>query len=127
MATHIEVLHKLLTQLGYKIYPTGSRYFNSDTPHSDFDFFIEKSFFDEYKVEEFLTSLGFYLFSTSAYKDSQTIAVYTTGYGHGKIDIQIVKDASLKYRAQLLLKTLLIRKPEEAQWEAAFEYVKTHP
>lgn len=80
----------------FSFYLTGSRFFGDIKPTSDWDFFVQN---DEH-VPKFLSHHGFGLLHVrnTDYTDEQTVFVYR--HIEAKIDVQLVEDASLKWRTQ---------------------------
>lgn len=91
----------------YEFYLTGSRYFGNTRPASDWDFFTTWT----QRCEDFLRSIGFKCIHGSAYKDMQLVKLMRwmppppespvdPPSREPQIDIQMVRDAGLKERAQ---------------------------
>lgn len=105
----------------YQFALTGSRYHNTTTPSSDWDFFVQ----DSDNVRKFLNDLGFVPESVtySRYKDSFTDAVYVLhNKDHSKrIHVQLVKDFDAKKWANTQIKingfSEVIRKPSLNHWK----------
>lgn len=89
----------------YEFHLTGSRFFGQVEKHSDWDFFVEHS--DDVII--FLTELGFSanIMTTAYLGDPEVVEVMSVKDFHQgtctRIDIQLVKDVSLKLKAQDLL------------------------
>lgn len=73
---------------------TGSRFFGNARPDSDWDFFTQ----DCTQVQDFLEGLGFEKLIFQDYNDCMTSRVYR--HKGERIDIQCVKDATIKKCAQ---------------------------
>lgn len=83
----------------FLFYLTGSRYFGTAQPESDYDFFVQY----DTKVCEFLAHRGFSskYNSPTHYRDSELVAVV---HNNGlNIDVQMVKDAVLKNSIQEMI------------------------
>lgn len=83
-------------------YLTGSRFFDGNTPQSDWDFFTD------YNVDGFLESLGFHKMHFPAYRDSATVSVYRNPWHHvANIHVQVTGTfLRRKIRAQELLRVM---------------------
>lgn len=81
----------------FKFYLTGSRYFGSSGPLSDWDFFVEYT--DE--VEVFLKDLGFEDICNEDYLFDR---VTNRTYRYQNVDVQLVINIEVKKKAQLLIK-----------------------
>ncbi len=77
---------------------TGSRYFKTNTPHSDWDFFVEKN----EEVEIFLKDQGFFIDNQMSYSDSSIYTVYINP--NDNVQVQVVFDMELKMLAQTVIK-----------------------
>lgn len=86
----LDILHKST----FKFHLTGSRYFGTAHNGSDTDFFVQ----DSPEVRKFLEENGFKTIP-GKYRDTQTTDVFK----RESIDIQVVKDYSLKLKAQELI------------------------
>lgn len=99
----------LLRDTKFRFHLTGSRFFGNTRPSSDWDFFTTHT--DE--CEEWLKSIGFRCIHVSAYKDIQLVKLLrwtppsptdpmepSPSVREPQIDIQMVRDAGLKERAQ---------------------------
>ena len=82
----------------FSFYITGSRYFNTNTPQSDWDFFVEKN----EDVEEFLIDQGFFVDNQASYSDSSIYKVYTNP--NDRVQVQVIFDVELKVLAQTVIK-----------------------
>lgn len=82
----------------FSFYITGSRYFKTNTPQSDWDFFVEKN----EGVEEFLTRQGFFVDNQMSYSDPSISRVYTNP--NDNVQVQVVFDVELKLLAQTVIK-----------------------
>ncbi len=82
----------------FSFYLTGSRYFNTNTPQSDWDFFVEKN----EDVEEFLIDQGFFIDNQASYSDSSVYKVYINP--NDNVQVQVIFDAKLKVLAQTVIK-----------------------
>lgn len=107
---------------GDKVYLTGSRYFGTDTPESDWDFFVQDTPANRLALMQY----GFSIIANSHYLDCNTCFVY----GKNKIHVQLVHDVALKRKAQLLLSRTPIevskkkdRSVVRMTWERAFDTV----
>lgn len=97
---------KTLILSAHTFFLTGSRFFNTATIWSDWDFYTQ----DSPEIREWLTFNGFQPINpdfdskASKYGDDPNIAVV---YGNGRVtstvQVQLVKDAALKTQAQSLL------------------------
>ena len=88
------------------IYLTGSRFFRTSTPDSDWDFFLK----DTAENRKWLTSLGFKTKNdrpdaVSHYNDADLIEVMHYNRDGVAIDMQLVHDVGRRLRAQQLLKS----------------------
>lgn len=91
----------------YKFFLTGSHFFGGITDKSDFDFFVQEgSDVLGMDIEFWLVNHQGYenILKRHIYNDMETVAVYRKKGEWGQIDIQIVKDADTKYKAQRLIK-----------------------
>lgn len=98
-----------LMDSGYEFFLTGSHFFGGSTDKSDFDFFVQEGLtvngVNGTDVEFWLTNQGYEnILKRHIYNDMETVAVYRKKGEWGQIDIQIVKDADTKYKAQRLIK-----------------------
>lgn len=86
----------------HQFYLTGSRFFGNNTKSSDWDFFVQDSF----DVRNWLAINGFKINKNSKYySDGFCIDVYRKHIQYSTwIDVQVVSDASLKLKAQDLIK-----------------------
>lgn len=125
----------VLEASNFTFYPTGSRYFGTQSLSSDYDFFVERDAQGAYypsPLITFLTQSSFRLEYLSPYKDENTCDLYRAWDSklNAQIDIQIVKDAPLKQRIQEEIKRLgsnLIPKDKlHAQifWDLCFKLAK---
>lgn len=112
----------------YRFYLTGSRYFGRAVTTSDWDFFVE----DGTTIRLDLKGIGFKCISdATSYRDKLTVSVYR--YEDEKIDVQIVKDAKLKYRAQQYIENFPLiwnkfsKHEMDALWDFAFAMVHDIP
>lgn len=81
----------------FEFFLTGSRYFGTSTPGSDWDFFVE----DTPDVIAFLEGIGFELQTDKEYSHDR---VTVNTYRLQNVEVQLVSDVGLKKRAQFLLK-----------------------
>ena len=120
--------YSLLEKLNKSLTPftlTGSRYFGTATPSSDWDFYTEAS---PATVRE-LEALGYKLSVSGTYdEDCNTISVYRTG--NGLIHVQLVRDAGIKTKVQSYLKMLGVFKKgarnkitEHNIWAATYAFI----
>lgn len=95
-----------LMQSGYEFFLTGSHFFGGATDKSDFDFFVQEGLkVDGLDIECWLVGEGYTnLLTRHIYNDMEVCAVYRKKGEWGQIDIQVVKDAYTKYKAQRLIK-----------------------
>lgn len=99
---HLDDVYNILSKLDnsdIKYYLTGSRYFGSSIPLSDWDFFTQ----DNSKVHRHLASLGFValrLNQENIYHEDPTIVEVME---KGQVQIQLVKDSEKKQRCQEML------------------------
>lgn len=82
----------------FSFYLTGSRYFNTNTPQSDWDFFVQKN----KELEEFLIKQGFFVDSQASYSDPSVCKVYINP--NDNVQVQVIFDAELKLLAQTVIK-----------------------
>jgi len=91
------VLYNLINST-FAFHLTGSRFFKVQTKISDWDFFVKY----EESVITFLIDLGFKETNISSYSDRGVVAVYRH---HEGVDVQLVKDPSLRQRIQEVFKS----------------------
>lgn len=91
-----------MTNSTVQFHLTGSRFFGTAKPGSDWDFFAE---YNPNHVNALLT-LGFIQLtsSTSSYNDQDTRAVFRYTSSKINIDVQLVNDAARKQRIQEIIK-----------------------
>lgn len=87
-----ECMRNIMRQSSLMFYPTGSRYFETATESSDWDYFVQ----DSPETNKFLEKYGFELESESYKADPVIVAVYKLY----DIHIQVVKNAVAKQRIQ---------------------------
>lgn len=116
-----------LLSLPKKFYVTGSRYFGGVTENSDYDFFVQ----DDEEIHEMLKGLGYDVIQHHDYANDKSITYvyekisYYRNETH-KIQIQVVKDAELKYEVQKFLKRHFhgglpgMKMDRSALWDIAF-------
>lgn len=102
---------------------TGSRYFGTDRPDSDWDFFVQ----DAENTADFLTKNGFRLDSVSYKEDSNITRVFKKDNVH----VQLVQDEKKKILLQCLLKPVFqflsldlnrgTKTLNRAIWQAAYD------
>lgn len=121
---------KLLAQLEqseFQFFLTGSRFFGTNNPNSDYDLFCEEN----PKIEQFLTDLGFVSLKDNFYHgevtDINTAKVFRSLLCVPSIDVQLVKLVDLKVELQTYLLANKIRVPitksvQRTFWDA--EYAK---
>ena len=90
-----EVLIDALRNSEFEFYLTGSRFFLTHKPSSDWDFFTK----DCEEVRRFLTNFGFRP-EAGEYSDKLTTTVYRQPF----IDVQLVSDVECKRIAQEILR-----------------------
>jgi hypothetical protein len=92
-----------LEALELDLYLTGSRFFNTEGPQSDWDFFVENT----EKIESILKELEFEAlekYDGYAY-DLNTAKIFRRKFPKGdQIDIQLAKNVQLRIDAQKLIK-----------------------
>lgn len=98
-------------------YLTGSKYFGSECEFSDTDFFVTNG----PTVREYLIKHGFVSITETSYVDSSVIDVFR--HEGDNVDVQIVRDAIVKQRAQELLKHLRILHPSKSTWESVIFWI----
>ena len=91
----------LLDRSEFNFYLTGSRFFKTESPISDFDYFVQ----DSQEVRNFLHDNSFHTVGALGlvppqYLDEQTVNVVY----RDDIHIQLVKDVTVKHQAQELLR-----------------------
>ena len=108
----------------FDFFLTGSRFFKTSyCEQSDWDFYVQ----DTAEVETFLLKLGYS--SSLKYDDRFTTCVMTKEEAGVKIDIQLVRDATLKTKAQKLLTKSIRATPKEVHevlWDLAFEWLESN-
>ena len=120
------VVHSLNSST-YKFVLTGSRFFGTCRPESDWDFFTDNG----EAIQQYLVSYGFKRLETSSYVDSSIVEVLRHPDG---VDVQLVEDAGLKAAAQQILAGMLAFLPRDAFvdgkkrkeiWDAALRTAKS--
>ena len=98
------IINKLEESNQHTFYLTGSRFFKTNSPNSDWDFFVQESHNKENLVK-YLLNLGFKctIEQNNSYKDSLCDSVY---WHPDNIHVQIVTDASIKQQAQAIIPIL---------------------
>ena len=91
-----------MTNTGHPFYLTGSRFFGTAKPGSDWDFFAPYT----QGICNALRTLGFVelTHSSSSYNDQDTRAVFRYVSPEISIDVQLVNDADRKQRIQEIIK-----------------------
>ena len=91
-----------LEKMPHTFYLTGSRFFRNVHEGSDWDFFTE----DCKSIRESLTNNGFCpKFQNKYEKDKEVVEVWEKYVPEGTYQVQIVRDAEKKNKAQMLLNT----------------------
>lgn len=124
-------ISKMMDHDSFTFYLTGSRYFGNAQPQSDWDFFCQYSS----EVTDWLRENGFQEHYTDpGYKDSELVCLMRNNAV--KMDIQLVKDAELKWKVQQLLMTradfrrMLLtmgKQYHSALWDMMYCFVKDIP
>lgn len=122
-------LKSILNDNTHEYYLTGSRFFGTYTPVSDWDFFTK----DTPDTRSYLESCGFERLEHSRYSDDPTITVvyrYTPSIESLSvsvwIDVQLVENPDRKRKAQELIKWMGINNPSEITWRKALSYTDSH-
>jgi hypothetical protein len=107
---------------------TGSRYFGTARPDSDTDLFVglptDRN--DYHALTRLLGSLEFKATSAHDYTDIQTVQVYRHALG---IDVQIVKDATVKADAQAAIRAsnllqVINKGLDRYVWDLAYRLIR---
>lgn len=110
----------MLATSPFQFHLTGSRYFGTATPNSDWDFFV----LDENPLVRFLNESGFTYVSGHTYSDSNTAAVWKKDNVH----VQVVESVRLKLQAQAIIKSFNLLKRDKAFnrliWNAVFSCLR---
>ena len=120
-ANTTNVRQQLMTS-PYEFYLTGSRFFGTAKPNSDWDFFVQQE--NSEALESFLKKLGFVQALFTSYKDMLVDKVYRNM--QEKIDIQIVKSAKTKLAVQEYIYSLGKNVGFARAFHAMTKYEKTH-
>ena len=140
MFTGSELVNKLglLSLLNWNFTLSGSRFFGKADLESDWDFFVNDHNQSRNTLRANLEDMGFKCITLDSvlciYKDSETNDVYRWVSTNRKeqIDIQLVKNANLKRKAQEIIKKVVGRKfclmsnlAQAEIWETVFEAIRS--
>jgi len=113
----------VLERAPFPVYLTGSRFFGTEVPSSDWDFFTA----DSPATRAYLQKEGFTEPRTKQYASPDVVTVFRkVGRGTPGFDVQIVKDVTVKSAVQQMLKTtgMLTARTSKAKareiWTLAF-------
>ena len=112
-------LDKLATST-YTFYLSGSRFFGTNRPSSDWDYFVQMPKYDGgngYALFDELRSFGFTKRYTTNYLDLNTLEVWTCD----NVDVQVVANVPFKRAAQTAFKRCGKLYPSREDWDAAYE------
>lgn len=116
------VVTELANSAEYEFFLTGSRFFGGANSWSDWDFFVQKSI----AVETFLSDLGFT--PVVKYDDKFSTVVYTLEKDGVRVDVQVVRSAVLKQKAQMFLLPYLSsfsKAYRKKVWDLAFDILNS--
>lgn len=108
-------LDKLATST-YTFYLSGSRFFGTNRPSSDWDYFVQMPMSEGYKLHDELRSFGFTKRYTTNYLDLNTLEVWSCDH----VDVQIVANVPFKRAAQMAFKRCGKLYPSREDWDAAY-------
>lgn len=101
----------------YTFYLSGSRFFGTNRPSSDWDYFVQMPMSDGYALFDELRSFGFTKRRVTNYLDLNTLEVWTCD----NVDVQIVANVPFKRAAQMAFKRRGKLYPSREDWDAAYE------
>lgn len=129
--SHLESQLDKLHATTYEFYLTGSRFFGTSTPNSDWDFFAQ----DHPAIQGYLENEGFNTISAKHAEKYMGISIqgcsqiYRKTFANGSIDVQLQLDVNRKLKAQNILKEfqeffdLTNKNKRKAIWERALKLV----
>jgi len=121
----------------FNFWLTGSRFFGTAKPESDWDFYASATEHDskDTSIRTFLAELGFFLLGPfdynvdGAYNDDNCAYVYRwRGPGTEQIDVQLQENVDLKHKAQELLRPYLwksgLKDYQKNLWNLVYRAIK---